>query len=64
MKFHKIDCDDGSILFEWIHENHRFAISIEEDITESSWYFVSKDGTIEGEVLPEELLEVFKKYYD
>jgi hypothetical protein len=62
--YHK--SDDGSILFEWIEKNHRFGISIEKDIKESSWYFIGRSGffrhagLMEGGVLPDEFLSLLK----
>lgn len=41
---YRIVCDDGSILFEWIRQSWRFGISIEKELRESGWYFVSKFG--------------------
>ena len=61
MKPHIIKCKDESILIEWIDKNQRFGISLEKDRKESSWYFVSKDGTTEGGELPEELLNLFRE---
>ena len=34
--------DDGSILVEWIFDQYRIGVSIENDLDESCWYFVSK----------------------
>ncbi|MCJ7691152.1 MAG: hypothetical protein MUO60_17815 [Clostridiaceae bacterium] len=34
--------DEGSISIEWLFEQFRIGISIETDIDESCWYFVSK----------------------
>jgi len=61
MKPHVSYPDDDSILIEWIGDGVRFAISLEENLEESSWYFVSKDGIAECGLLPEELLCLFGK---
>ena len=61
MKPYVRQVEDGSILFEWISKNHRFCISIEPNIVESSWFFVSKDGTMESGYLPSELIQYFKR---
>jgi hypothetical protein len=36
---------DGSVLIEWIFNDFRLGISLEEDLNESSWYLVSKNGS-------------------
>ena len=41
---YRFECNDGSILYEWIHRTWRFGISIAGEPAESSWYFVSKFG--------------------
>jgi hypothetical protein len=33
--------EDESILIEWMFHNFRIGFSVEEDINESSWYFIS-----------------------
>ena len=59
---------DGSLLIEWIHPKNkcRFFITIEKNIKESHWGFVSKcdckddsfkEMLMEGGELPKELLE-------
>lgn len=56
---------DGSILFEWIHQNCRFGISLEKDIKDSSWYFVSKKPFFsEGSYLPKEFIDQLKELKD
>lgn len=60
MKPHIAHVDDGSILFEWIAKDRRFGIVIDKNnIKESSWFYVNKDGTNECGDLPEELLSYF-----
>jgi hypothetical protein len=34
--------DDGSLLIEWIFDDFRVGFNLEEDMTNSSWYLVSK----------------------
>lgn len=60
MKPHIVKGEDGSILIEWISKEYRFGITLEKNKKESSWFFVAKDGTMEGSELPEELLNLFK----
>ena len=56
---HIIYGEDGSILIEWRLPNHkRFGITIERDVSESGWYFVSRDGDAELGELPPELISV------
>jgi hypothetical protein len=54
--------EDGSIVIEWIKKDRRFAIYIEADPTESSWYYVEKGKDPEGDLLPIEIVEALKKY--
>lgn len=61
MKAYVIHCDDGSILYEWVGNHRRFGIAIELKPEDSGWYFIDKDGTIEGGELPKELLDLLKK---
>jgi hypothetical protein len=35
--------EDGSLLLEWIFNNFRIGFSIEQEIRDSGWYFVSKE---------------------
>jgi hypothetical protein len=46
--------DDGSILVEWINPRWRFGVSLEPAVCGSSWFFVSKAGSLlGGYLLPE-----------
>ena len=72
MKPYVLKSEDGSITVEWIHKDCRFAINIEKDPKESSWYFVAKEPKswkersfiMEGDLLPPDVLELFKKEED
>lgn len=56
MKPHIVFPEDGSVLIEWIEEGRRFGISLEPNIEESGWYYVSK-GEMEFGSLPEKLID-------
>lgn len=53
--------EDGSTSIEWIGDGIRFAISLEKNLEDSGWYFVSKDDMAEYGSLPEELLCLLRK---
>lgn len=50
MKPYAYECEDGSLLIEWIGQDNqwRLGISIEAKLDESSWYYLSKapDGGV------------------
>lgn len=52
-------CADDSLLIEWIDSDCRFGISIEPNLKESSWYFVTKDYCDCG-TLPPAMIERLK----
>lgn len=66
MEAHVSHVDDGSTLIEWIADDCRFGVSIEPDLKESSWYYVTKHGpdghidSVNGD-LPAELLAIIEK---
>jgi hypothetical protein len=55
--------NDGSILFEWCAKDCRFGISIEPNLKESTWYYVSRcpKQMLEGDYLPKEFVELLKE---
>ena len=54
-------CEDGSTLIEWVDKNYRFGISIENNLTDSGWWFAIKSGYGCSGVLPKELLNIIEK---
>ena len=65
MKPFAVHLDDGSLLIEWISNTARFGLSLEPVLSESSWFYVSKNGEGGCGELPfafmEYILEVTKK---
>ena len=56
------ECEDGSTLFEWIAKDCRFGISLEKELSESSWYFLTKDFKYsECGILSEKALRCLKE---
>ena len=55
--------EDGSINLEWIKEDKRFTICLENDLQESSWNFVSKNYDFAGYTLPEKMIEYLNKFF-
>jgi hypothetical protein len=52
--------EDGSVLIEWITRDVRFYLTIEKDINESSWGFLSRYGFMSSGELPKELIDLIK----
>ena len=64
-KPHIIECEDGSLLLEWIKDSARFAICIEPDIYESSWYYVEKDGVVpQSDYLPLKMINYIMMFME
>ena len=65
MKPFAVHLDDGSLLIEWISNTARFGLSLEPALSESSWFYVSKNGEGGCGELPfaftEYILEVTKE---
>jgi hypothetical protein len=65
MTLHIARPDDGSTLIEWIAPRWRFGVCLECKISQSSWYFVAKDGTQRsGYLLQEEELKAWDALSD
>lgn len=43
--------NDNSILLEWIFKGTRFGISLENRVSESGWFFVTRDKVMCGYLL-------------
>ena len=56
MSLHWQETDDDSLLLEFVSNDLRFGIVIENDLTESSWYYVNKAQETAGCVLPDDLI--------
>jgi len=62
MKPYVAHSEEGDIVFEWIAKDRRFGIAINNTcLTDSSWFYVNKDGTMECGELPTELLQYFRR---
>jgi hypothetical protein len=58
MKPYVTHSEDGAINYEWIDDKFRFGICIDVKPEESSWFFISKDGSIrEYGLLPDEMIK-------
>ena len=57
MKPYLFHGEDDSVLIEWIGANVRFGLSLEADISKSSWYYVDpSNGIAECGELPSNIL--------
>lgn len=52
--------EDGSVLIEWVSEEQRFGLSL--DASESSWYYVDKDGRAFADLLPADVIRVLDEF--
>lgn len=65
MRPHIVESDDGSTLIEWVFDHHRFGISLDLNISESSWYFVSdREGgdVMQGDLITDEFFRTINNY--
>jgi len=61
---HIIQCDDGSLSFEWFGKDCRVALILEKDPSESGWHYVTKFSSGE-EGICEELSKMdIKKFIE
>lgn len=58
-----VELEDGGILIEWVKETKRFGITIERNISDSGWYFVSKEGE-ESDYLSFGMLVNLEEYFE
>ena len=59
---HITECDDGSTLFEWVLSRDAiFFISIEEDLAESGWGYVTKSGVMDDGPLLSEFFDAIDR---
>jgi len=61
MKFHTTKSQaDNAIWFQWWHEGYKFYIVVEQNVSESSWHFITRNGIIEKGLLSKELILAFR----
>jgi len=62
---HIVECDDGSILVEWVLDDNkaRFYISLEEDPLDCGWGYVTKDTEVsQSGFIPPRFYAVIQKW--
>ena len=61
------ELDDGTILIEFIKDDRRFGINLENDFSESGWYYASKEmagGDMNCGEFSEEMIASWKKFME
>jgi hypothetical protein len=69
IKPHITECEDGSIVIEWIKKDKRFGIAIEHKPEQSSWFYASKGNKPEDwesacNILSGDLVEYLIKFFE
>lgn len=57
------ECEDGSILIEFIKEDKRFSICLEVNLDTSSWNYIDSRYIVGVGELPEKMIEFLKEFY-
>jgi len=63
VKLYVTKYSDGSVSLEWISQLVRFGISLEQNPSESSWYYVSKDILSDSGLITESELDCLREYF-
>lgn len=53
--------DDGSLSIEWISKDVRWGLTFEKDLSESGWYYITRDN-VQGDTLPAGLVRALKRH--
>ena len=57
--------DDGGINLEWISHNKRFGFFISQNIIDSGWWYVDREGSMDNsERFPKEIIDYLEKYFE